>query len=39
MNEVAVVKTGSELFALHATDLEEYVTFRIENQLFGISVL
>jgi len=39
MNEVAVVETGSELLALHATDLEEYVTFRIDNQLFGISVL
>tara|TARA_B100000315_G_scaffold260510_1_gene322484 strand:+ start:5522 stop:6004 length:483 start_codon:yes stop_codon:yes gene_type:complete len=39
MNEVAVVETGSELSALHATDLEEYVTFKIDGQLFGISVL
>jgi len=39
MNEVAVVETGSELYALHATDLEEYVTFKIDDQLFGISVL
>ncbi|MBT3989421.1 MAG: chemotaxis protein CheW [Rhodospirillaceae bacterium] len=39
MNEVAIVETGTELDALHATNLEEYVTFKIENQLFGISVL
>ncbi|MBT5940051.1 MAG: chemotaxis protein CheW [Rhodospirillaceae bacterium] len=39
MNEVAVVETGNELFALHATNLEEYVTFKIDNQMFGISVL
>jgi purine-binding chemotaxis protein CheW len=39
MNEVAVVETGNELDALYAANLEEYVTFKIEGQLFGISVL
>ena len=39
MNEVAVVEKSTDLTALHATNLEEYVTFKIGGQMFGISVL
>lgn len=39
MNQVATIETGTELDALHATHLQEFVTFKIENQMFGISVL
>jgi purine-binding chemotaxis protein CheW len=39
MNQVAVVESSAEHDALHATNLDEYVTFKIDNQLFGISVL
>ncbi len=39
MNEVAIREITNELDAIHATNLDEYVTFKIEGQLFGISVL
>ena len=39
MNEVAVVETGRNMVEMAEADTEEFVTFRIAGQLFGVPVL
>ena len=39
MNEVAVVETGRNMVEMAEAKTEEFVTFRIAGQLFGVPVL
>lgn len=39
MNEVAIADHGRELDVIHEADKDEFVTFRIDGQLFGVPVL
>ncbi len=39
MNELAVIDESRELHTHTETELDEFVTFKIDGQLFGVHVL